>query len=338
MARRDVIAIGASAGGIEAIKEVLGSIPGEGLDAAVFVVLHIPSTGGEALGQIFDRAGPMRATIARDGEAIQPGRVYVAAADHHLVMVDGHVGVRRGPRDNGHRPSVDALFRSAARYYGPRAISVVLSGTLDDGTAGSYAVRRQGGIVVAQDPADAMYAGMPQNLIERVPPDHVLPAREIGPLLAKLVAEEVEDDVPPAPEEYVREVLMMETDDGALDGAHPGIPSPWPCPDCDGVLWTIDEGDVLRFRCRVGHGWSTEALVNRQGAQVETALWIALRSLEDRAALSRTLAERAEAAARNLSAKRFRDDQRDLHESIGILRNLIEEMGSRPNPTEPSNG
>lgn len=334
MAHRDVIVIGASAGGIEAIKDLLGSIPPRGLDAAVFVVLHVPPTGGAALGKIFDRAGPMAAALAVDGEHIEAGRVYVAVADHHLIAVDGHIGLRRGARENGHRPSVDALFRSAARYYGPRAIAVVLSGTLDDGTAGAYAIRHQGGIVIAQDPSDALYGSMPASVLREVGADHVVRAAEVGPLLAELVRDEVEDDPPPAPEGYVREVLVIECDDGAVDGAHPGVPSPWPCPDCDGVLWAIEEGDLLRFRCRVGHAWNVESLLERQGSEIEAALWIALRAVEDRAALAKTLAERAAAGGRTMSAKRFRDNQEDLGETIDILRELIGAMGSQGQPLD----
>jgi two-component system, chemotaxis family, protein-glutamate methylesterase/glutaminase len=238
MARRDVIVIGASAGGIDAIKAVLAGVPAD-LDAAVLIVLHIPTTGGKALAAIFDRAGPLPATTAVEGEHLAPGRVYVAVADHHLLLVDGHVGVRRGPRENGHRPAVDTLFRSAARYHGPRVIGIVLSGTLDDGSAGAVAIKRQGGIVVVQDPEDASFRGMPDAAIVAAGADHVVAASEIGPLLAQLITEEVPDHVPPPPDDYEREVLLMETDDRAVQGAHPGTPSPWPCPDCDGVLWAV---------------------------------------------------------------------------------------------------
>src|SRR5262249_31080641 len=151
---------------------------------------HIPAGGGRSLPNILDRAGPLRAASARDGESLVPGRVYVCVADHHLLLGDGHVHVRRGPRENGHRPAADPLFRSAARYYGPRVVAVVLSGTLSDGTAGLQAVRQQGGVAVVQDPSDALYDGMPRSALDHVGADHQATATEIGSLLAKLAHED----------------------------------------------------------------------------------------------------------------------------------------------------
>jgi two-component system chemotaxis response regulator CheB len=313
----------ASAGGIEALQTVLGGLSPD-FDAPVLVVLHMAAGGGSALSGILDRAGPLRAKAAVDGEELTSGRVYVCVADQHLLVGEGHLHVRRGPRENGHRPAADPLFRSAALYYGPRAIGVVMSGNLSDGTAGLLAIRRQGGVAVVQDPADALYPGMPVSALEYVGADHVLPAEEIGPLLNRLVKETVPAAATPeAPEHMRQEVAMMEDEDAGLSGDHPGEPSPWPCPDCNGVLWQIDEGNMVRFRCRVGHAWSADDLLNVQGSAIENALWMALRSLEDRAALSRTLAERALAGGRSISANRFRSESDDYEESVRILRELL---------------
>ena len=322
MANRDVAVLAASAGGLEALRAVLGGLPPDH-EGVVLVVLHMAPAGGSTVADILDRSGPLPAREAVDGEALEPGRVYVCKADHHLLVADGHVLVRKGPKENGHRPAADPLFRSVARYHGPRAVGVVLSGTLSDGTSGLYAVRRAGGVAVVQSPEDALFEGMPTSALEQVGADHVLTAAEIGPLLGRLALE-------PAPdrggmqEDLPKEVALMEIDDSVVEGAHPGRPSEWPCPDCDGVLWEIEEGDAVRFRCRVGHAWSAEALLHQQRTKVEAALWMALRALEDRAALSRAMVARAEESGRTMSAERFKSDLDDLDESIGILRHLVQ--------------
>ena len=327
MPRRDIVVMGASAGGIEALQKTLGGLPPD-LDAAVLVVLHVGAHGGgRSLAAILDRAGPLPAVPAVDGERLRAGRIYVCVADHHLLLADGHVRVRRGPKENGNRPAADPLFRSAARYFGPRVIGVVLSGTLSDGTAGLAAIKRQGGIAVVQHPDDAIYDGMPTYAIDHVEIDHVRKAADLGPLLADLVREEVPADEPEPSPTMLKEVTLVENDDRAVEHDHPGRPSPWPCPDCNGVLWHIDDDDddddVLRFRCRVGHAWSAESLLAQQDDALEQALWTALRALEDRLALSETMADRAEKAGRESSARRFRSDLDILRADVEVLRGLL---------------
>ena len=334
MAKRDIIVMGASAGGIEVLQEVIAGLPAE-LAATVLVVVHMPPSGGHALSRILGKATDLDVREARDGDPLAHGVIYTARGDHHLLVGSDHVHVRRGPRENGHRPAVDPLFRSAAAYHGARVIGVVLTGSLSDGTAGLHALRRRGGLAVVQDPASALYPGMPTSALDHVGADHVAEPAEIGALLGRLTA----DDPEPGPEGAdgperagadplpdpvtAREVRMMEVGDEAVEGRHPGRPSPWPCPDCNGVLWEIEGHPVLRFRCRVGHAWSADALLHQQGVEVEQALWMALRSLEDRAALSRRLAERAEAGARPYSAGRYREDLGAVAHSIEVLRRLL---------------
>jgi two-component system chemotaxis response regulator CheB len=247
----------------------------------------------------------------------------VCVADHHLLLSDGHLRVPRGPRENGYRPAADPLFRSAARFFGRRAIGVVLSGTLSDGAAGLAAIRREGGLAIVQDPADALYPGMPEHALEWVTADYVATATEIGPLLARLVEEPLDDGDIDLPSEMRQEVAIMEHGPPGVGEPHPGTPSQWPCPDCNGVLWEVDDPDVLRFRCRVGHAWNGDSLLEEQRAVVENALWMALRSMEDRAELSRALAKRAETRGRRMSAERFRRNSDELTSSIEVLRRLL---------------
>ncbi len=321
MANRDLIVVGASAGGIEALDEMLGGLPAD-LAASVLLVMHMPATGGPALQRILSRRTGLDVVVAHEGQPLHPGRVYVAQGDHHLLVAPDHVQVRKGPRENGHRPAVDPLFRSAAAHFGSRVIGVILSGGLSDGTAGLHAVRQQGGVAVVQEPTDALYDSMPRSALETVGADFVAPAAALGPLIAGLVSGD--GPVPPGSDPgpiLRREVPTMEDD--PTDEDHPGRPSPWPCPDCNGVLWEIDDGPVLRFRCRVGHAWEAESLLEQQAEGVEGALWMALRALEDRAALSRKLAERAEEAGRKLSAMRYRGDLEGMTRNIAILRRLL---------------
>lgn len=336
MTNRDLIVIGASAGGIEALDELLAGLSGD-LAASVLLVMHMPPAGGPALQRILRRHSDLDVVVARDGDSLQHGRLYVAAGDHHLLVGSDEVQVRRGPRENGHRPAVDPLFRSAAAYFGPRVIGVILSGGLSDGTAGLLSIRQQGGLALIQDPAEAIYDSMPRSAIETVGADYVAPAAAIGHLLADLVGGQADpSDRRPGPI-LRRQVGLVE---GPLDEEHLGRPSPWPCPDCNGVLWEIDDGPVLRFRCRVGHAWEAESLLEQQAEGVEGAVWMALRVLEDRAALSRKLAERAEEAGRRLSAMRYRGDLDGMTRSIAILRRLLvhHPLGEAPSTDDAAAG
>jgi len=271
---------------VEALADLAASLPID-LSAAVFVVLHLPATGTSALPEILGRHGPLPAAHVKDGEPIRPGRIYVAPPDHHVLVRTGHVHLSRGPRENGHRPAIDPLFRSAAREYATRVVGVVLSGALDDGTAGLLAIKSRGGVAVVQEPTDALYPGMPGSALEQVQVDHVVAAASMGELLARLIADLAEPPPDPAPTGMGVEVEMEGFSLEAFEGNHPGRPSGFSCPDCSGVLWQIRDGGLERYRCRVGHAWSPESLLTQQSEALEAALWVALRSLEERAALAR---------------------------------------------------
>jgi two-component system, chemotaxis family, protein-glutamate methylesterase/glutaminase len=317
-----IVVVGASAGGVEALVELAASLPGD-LSAAVFVVLHLPATGTSALPEILRRHGPLPAAHVRDSEPIQPGRIYVAPPDHHVLVRTGHVHLSRGPRENGHRPAIDPLFRSAAREYAARVIGVVLSGTLDDGTAGLLAIKSRGGIAVVQNPEDALYPGMPGNALEHAQVDHVLAAASMGKLLTRLLADLAEPPADPAPTGMRVEVEMEGFSMEAFEGHHPDRPSGFSCPDCHGVLWQIKDGGLERYRCRVGHAWSPESLLTQQSEALEAALWIALRSLEERAALARRLAEPARNRGHSITATRFEEQAAEAQQAARLVRDLL---------------
>jgi two-component system chemotaxis response regulator CheB len=288
----------------------------------VLVVLHIAPSSPSALPAILRRTSRLPAEHAFDGARLEPGRVYVAPPDRHMVVRDGYVTLPRGPKENGHRPAVDPLFRSAARWYGPAVIGVVLSGTLDDGAAGLAAIKARGGRALVQDPDDALYDGMPLAALRAVVPDAVVPLAEMAALL---VAWANEDPPSAGP---VDEELQIETDVAELEEtAHaeqdrPGSPAGFSCPDCGGAMFEIDS-DTLRFRCRVGHAWSPASLMVEQVEGAEAALWTAIRHLEERAALHRRLASEAKARnherATNIQEERAQESTR----SAGVLRQLI---------------
>jgi two-component system, chemotaxis family, protein-glutamate methylesterase/glutaminase len=322
MPDHDIVVVGASAGGVEALVDLARSLPAD-LPAAVFVVLHVPPTGSSALPDILSRQGPLPATHVKDGEPVESGRIYVAPPDHHVLLRAGHVHLARGPRENGHRPAVDPLFRSAARHYATRVIGVVLSGALDDGTAGLAAIKARGGLAVVQEPTDAMYPGMPASAIEHVPVDHVQPAAAMGTLLARLTLAPATEPPRPVPDDMKVEVEVEGFSLEAIEGEHPGTPSGFSCPDCNGVLWELQDGELQRFRCRVGHAWSPESLLTQQSEALEAALWVALRSLEERAALAKRLAEPARRRGHSITARRFEEQADEAQQAARLVRDLL---------------
>jgi len=324
VAKHDLIVIGASAGGVEAISRVVADLPRD-LRASVFVVLHI-SRGRSLLPEILTRVSRLPASHPTDGEPLQYGRIYVAPPDHHLLVEDGVVRIAHTASENGVRPAVDPLFRSAARSYGARVIGVILTGTLDDGTAGIAAVKEGGGITIAQDPDEAFSPGMPRNAISTGNVDHILPVRDIPVLLSALVEEEA---LAPArrvgPYAHLR---PMEPDLARMPLAthaedRPGRPSVFTCPECHGTLWEADEGGLLRFRCRVGHIYSPESMISAQSDEVDRALWVALRTLEERAALSHRLAERARDRSQHWVDQAFTIRGQEAEQEADRIRELL---------------
>src|SRR5581483_1706827 len=260
MPGRDIIVVGASAGGVDVLAQLVRGLPA-GLPASLFVVHHVPAGFRSVLPTILSRSGPLLASHARDGEPFNPGHIYVAPPDHHLLLQpEGRMRLTYGPRENHHRPAVDPLFRTAARYYGPRVIGVVLSGALSDGAAGLLAVRGAGGVAVVQDPADALVAAMPLSASQIAGADYVVAAADLPPLLVKLVREAaaptggspVPDPIDKMPEAVNRDFAQQ------IHNGRRGERSVFSCPECGGALWQVDEAELVRFRCHVGHAYNGE--------------------------------------------------------------------------------
>jgi two-component system chemotaxis response regulator CheB len=289
------------------------------LPAAIFVTMHVRGGSESRLAAILDRQGGMRAHAVVSREPIRPGTIYVAAPDTHLVIARDEVGASHAPRENRHRPSIDVLFRSAALSYGSRTIGVILSGTMDDGTAGLRWIKRVGGRTLVQDPADAQFAGMPTSAIENVGVDRVLPAQQIAAAIAEFVRGA------PSKEELAMDPLVPIDDQGAPRDTENAKPSTYVCPDCGGTLFDVGDDETLRYRCRVGHAYSGEALSGEQERNLEEALWTALRSLEEHADLARNLEVRARRSKLHAAAERFaRSAQNALGHAASVRRALTE--------------
>jgi two-component system chemotaxis response regulator CheB len=290
---RDLIVIGASAGGIEALQQVFANLS-PNLNAATLVVLHTSPNSGGLLPRVLARSGGLPAIHPDNGEPIEKGKIYVAPPDYQMLVEDGTLRIIRGPRENHHRPAIDPTFRSAALSYGRRMIGVVLSGLMDDGTSGLMVVRAHGGACVVQDPRTAMFPSMPQSALERVPDAYIASLNELPGLLERLVAERAEAEERPTRDRVAQsEVELTELDMSEVKNEiRNGNPSSYGCPECGGVLWEIDQEGLLRFRCRVGHAYTARHLRAEQRHAVETALWAALRALEESASLYRRMATR----------------------------------------------
>jgi two-component system chemotaxis response regulator CheB len=323
VAERNIIVIGCSVGGVEALQRLVAPLPKD-FPAAIFVVLHLAPQSTSVLPHILMRAGSLPSVHPRNGEPIRLGRIYVAPPDNHLLIEDGKIRLARGPKENRHRPAIDPLFRSAARWYGPRVIGVVLTGSLDDGTAGLLAIKKRRGIAIVQDPDDAFCGDMPRSAMEIVDVDYVVPLDRIPELLQKLVPTEVAGNGAGKSSRLKKETDIVELDMNAIeDENRPGIPSPFACPECGGVLWEMDGEEILRFRCRVGHAFTANSLGVEQTEAVEGALWAAMRALEEGASLAKRMAENAAKGNRARLEGRYRERAEIKMQQAEVLRKLI---------------
>lgn len=294
--------LGGSAGSLEALAELLSRLPSD-LAAPVLVVLHVGRVGTSVLPAILDRAGELHAVTPLDGESLMNGVVYVAPRDRHMLVEDGCVRLVGGPTEHGMRPAVDPLFRSAARAYGPRAIGVVLSGMLDDGAAGLREIGARGGWTLVQDPGEAMFPSMPRSAIASVDVDAVLPVVELAARIQQIVAAR--------PRLAHAATLDVDPDEHARPRRPPGMRTDISCPRCGGALWEEVDGRLTTYRCHAGHLYSPDSLLAVQGEGLDMAIWRPIRMLQERGALLRRLAKRAEGEGRERSARYFRDQASD---------------------------
>lgn len=284
MEKRNIIVIGASAGGFEAIKQLTAALPAD-LNAAIFIVWHMSPDVTGILPQVINRQKTLMAANAIDNELIVNNRIYVAPPDRHLLLEHGTMRVTRGPKENRFRPAVDPLFRSAAYIYGSRVIGIVLSGALDDGTAGLWTIKSRGGMAIVQEPADAEVPSMPENALAAVAVDYRVPIVEMANLLVKLTAETVEEVNETNMEEQKKTAIEVRiaTQDQALEQGimDLGMLSPYACPECHGVLSAIKDGNLIRYRCHTGHAYSADSLLTSITENIEDTLWSAIRGVEE---------------------------------------------------------
>ncbi|MBR0839205.1 chemotaxis protein CheB [Bradyrhizobium liaoningense] len=322
MSNRDIIVIGGSAGATAPLKQILGRLPAD-LPAAVFIVLHIPAQGIGILSTVASNAGPLPVRQAENGMKIEPGQIYLAAPDHHLLLSGNQVFLGRGPRENMVRPAIDALFRSAALSHGPRVIGVLLSGLLSDGASGLNAIKRCGGMAVVQDPLDAISDEMPRRAMEAATVDLCVPGATMGDVLSELVREQA-GAVLPIPPEIRLEVEIAAGDrigsDKLLTLADPVALT---CPGCGGVLSEIKESRPMRFRCQVGHGYTVDALAKEQEGRVDEALRVALRIIEERAELVQRMAADGRRSGRPAVAEMYQARAAEYREYADMIRRVV---------------
>lgn len=316
----DIVVVGASAGGVEALSDLVERLPPD-LPAAVFVVLHVSAAAPSLLPAILNRASALPAVVAEDRGPVEPGKIYVAPPDSHLLVAPGEMRLWRGPPEHACRPAVDPMFRTAAASYGPRVLGVVLSGTLDDGVAGLAAVKRRGGIGLVQSPEEAQFASMPSTAIATLDVDHVLTVRGIAAQLDELARTPIPATDEPFVPRTPAELVLAEGADGEPDWAP--VTLDLRCPDCGGLVSEVEGQDPVEFACPEGHRFSSEGLLSRQGDQLELALWETVRRLEERASLLAGLAARARSLNAPRTAERFEEQANDNLQRVRFVRRTV---------------
>jgi two-component system chemotaxis response regulator CheB len=331
MHNRDIIVIGGSAGAVAPLREILARLPAD-LPAAVFVVLHIPARGIGILSTVASAAGRMPVRQAENGMQIENGHIYLAAPDHHMLVYDSHIVLGRGPRENMVRPAIDPLFRSAAMYYGPRVVGVVLSGLLSDGASGLNAIKRCGGLTLVQEPTEATADEMPRRALEATEVDLCVPSARIGDVLSELVRETAGTPLPIPPE------LRLEVDIAAGERVDTPIlsqiadPAALTCPGCGGVLSMMKGGSPLRFRCQVGHAYTADVLAKEQEGRIDEALRVALRIVEERAELVHRMAEDGRQTGRRAIAEMYEARAEEYRDHAETIRRAVLGALDQPRP------
>jgi two-component system, chemotaxis family, protein-glutamate methylesterase/glutaminase len=325
MTRKDMVVIGASAGGIDALKTLVAALPKD-LKAAIFVTIHVAPYSMGILPEILERSGALAASNAKDWEAIQNGRIYVAPPDYHLLFEkEGYVRITHGPRENRFRPAIDPMFRAAAYCFGPQVIGVILTGWLDDGTAGLRAVRERGGTTIVQHPDDAFAPSMPLNAIKHVEVDHILAVKDIGPMLVHLIDTAIIEEVKhPVPEEMEIEVKIAKEESSLESGILKwGKPSIYACPECHGVLLQRAEENSIRFRCHTGHAFSVDSLLAEFAIKTEESLWSAIRALEEGALFMKGLAQHYAEHQNGANCESWLKKAEEVQQRVNLVRQAL---------------
>lgn len=320
---RDIVVIGASAGGVETLPKLFEAIAPD-IGAAFFVVIHVQPGARSYMPALLTRAGRLPAQHAEDGLRIEKGNIYIAPPDHHILIEKGRMRLSHGPKENRHRPAVDPLFRTAAEAYNSRVIGIILTGTLDDGTMGLRAVKDSGGVTIVQDPSDALYPDMPRNALQTAHPDYSLPLEKLRKMLPRLIQEPVNEKVIERFKDKGMKPENKKIKSGRKINRDIGPPSMFVCPECNGPLWEMKNGKAALYRCMVGHSFGPENLLAAQTEEVERALWTALRALEERVALQQKLAQRAESQNHRLSGRLFWTRARENNKHVAVLRKILE--------------
>jgi len=322
-----IIVVGTSAGGVEALQVIAHGLPVD-LSAAILIVMHCSPQGPNLLPAILGRAGPVAVAAAVDGALIESGKIYIAPPDHHMLVNGDRISLSKGPKENRARPSIDPLFRTAAAAYGSSVIGVILTGGLDDGTAGLSAVKESGGTTVVQDPADALYPSMPTSALRYVGADHTVPLVEIAPLLAFLVKRPTETAVvlPVSRRNEIEsnfvQMKAMPMKDMDVIGSYAGVS----CPECHGPMWKIHDEKLHRYRCHVGHAYTAQAMAEGQIEAQETHLWQALRLMKERVSLIWEMRCHAENDKRSSDAESSDAKIKQLQNNIALVQAMLEEQ------------
>ena len=323
MSKYDIVVIGASAGGMEALKQLVTRLPSN-FPCAIFIVWHVAPQYPSMLPQILERVCPLPVAHAIDKEAIQPGRIYVAPPDHHLLVEPGHVRVTHGPKENRFRPSIDVLFRSAALAYGSQVIGVVLTGFLDDGASGLYAIKERGGLAVVQDPLDALHSSMPIQAMKVVAVDHCVPIAKMGALLVNLANKVIKEKEEPVSDQMKLEVKVALEDNAFESGIMKlGQLSPYTCPECHGVLLLLKEGNIIRFRCHTGHAYSLNSLLAELTESIESSLWSTLRGIEESQLLMNHIADHLHEANNGEMAELFLQKSKEAKKRAELVKQAV---------------
>jgi two-component system chemotaxis response regulator CheB len=315
-----IVVIGTSAGGLNALTQLISQLQAN-FPAPILVVQHISADAtGNVLVESLNKVSKIKCAHAESGTKLKPGHLYVAPSDHHLMVDSGHkILVTKGAQENRSRPAIDPLFRSAAVEFGNRVIAILLTGYLDDGTAGMKVVQRCGGICIVQDPADADYPDMPQNALNQLEPEYCLPVIEMGGLLYQLMEREI-PQLKTIPEDILIEANIAKRVLSDLPSVNAlGEQVPFNCPGCGGVLWMVDNGISMRYRCHTGHAYTAAALLAEQTKKIEETMWVALRMFEERRNLLTTMAEQQSGAAGRSALERANES--DVH--IGRIKAIL---------------